>query len=119
MVKAAKDGARSRLPRAVRPCRPPPPQLTSARARALGVADKAARLKQAAKEAEEEISAYKNNRELQFREFAKVRTGDSSGAAKAVEQDTAAELGQIKAQVATNKEKMLAALLQSVTTVSL
>ena len=89
------------------------------RARALGVADKAARLKQAAKEAEEEISAYKNNRELQFREFAKVRTGDSSGAAKAVEQDTAAELGQIKAQVATNKEKMLAALLQSVTTVSL
>ena len=48
-----------------------------------------------------------------------MRTGDSSGAAKAVEQDTAAELGQIKAQVATNKEKMLAALLQSVTTVSL
>ena len=31
----------------------------------------------------------------------------------------AAELVQIKAQVATNKEKMLAALLQSVTTVSL
>ena len=94
------------------------PARLCARAR-LGVADKAARLKQAAKEAEEEISAYKNNRELQFREFAKVRTGDSSGAAKAVEQDTAAELGQIKAQVATNKEKMLAALLQSVTTVSL
>ena len=33
-IKAAKDGARSRLPRAVRPCRPPPPRLTSARARA-------------------------------------------------------------------------------------
>ena len=115
MVKAAKDGARSRLPRAVRPCRPPPPRLTSARAHSAS--QTRPRLKQAAKSGRGDLGLQEQPRAA-VRGFAKVRTGDSSGAAKAAEQDTAAELEQIKAG-RTGKEKMLAALLQSVTTVSL
>merc|ERR1712110_745721 len=80
-------------------------------------ADKVAKLKQAKSEADAEIAAYKQQREVFFQNFQKERTGDSGSHKTATDASTASELEQINKQVASNKDTMIQMLLQSVTTV--
>ena len=79
---------------------------------------KVERLKQAKVEAEAEITSYKAQREQQFQIFQKERMGDSGAHSKDVAVSTEKELAAISMQVSTNKDKMLEALMQSVTTVA-
>merc|ERR1711990_10585 len=79
--------------------------------------DKVAKLKQAKSEADAEIASYKATRETQFQAFSKERTGDSGSHKASTDALTKAELETISKQVASNKDTMIAMLLQSVTTV--
>ena len=123
------------------------PSLRRRRARALTphpfckFAAKAARLKDADKEAQEEIETFKMKREAHFATFKAEKSKDSGGHSGKVNKETDAELMAIKAQaqgllaprlasprvpltpppalrqVSTNKDAVIKMLLQSVTTV--
>ena len=104
-------------------------------------AAKAARLKDADKEAQEEIETFKMKREAHFATFKAEKSKDSGGHSGKVNKETDAELMAIKAQaqgllaprlasprvpltpppalrqVSTNKDAVIKMLLQSVTTV--
>ena len=107
------------------------------------LAEKVMRLKQAKAEAEAEIAAYKAQREAQFQVFSKEvrrcatwephahppltlhppppcpqRMGDSAGYSSNLAKNTEAELAQISTDVSKNKQKVIAMLLKSVTTVA-
>eukprot|EP00310_Coccolithus_braarudii_P016111 CAMPEP_0183331152 /NCGR_PEP_ID=MMETSP0164_2-20130417/546_1 /TAXON_ID=221442 /ORGANISM="Coccolithus pelagicus ssp braarudi, Strain PLY182g" /LENGTH=109 /DNA_ID=CAMNT_0025499547 /DNA_START=162 /DNA_END=491 /DNA_ORIENTATION=+ len=79
--------------------------------------EKVAKLKEAKVKAEEEITAYKVQREAQFAIFSKERLGDSGSHKSSVDRDTIQELNKIDRQTAANKDTMVHMLLQSVTTV--
>ena len=104
-------------------------------------AAKAARLKDADKEAQEEIETFKMKREAHFATFKAEKSKDSGGHSGKVNKETDAELVAIKTQVqgllaprlarprvpltpppalrqvSTNKDAVIKMLLQSVTTV--
>ena len=105
-------------------------------------AAKAARLKDADKEAQEEIETFKMKREAHFATFKAEKSKDSGGHSGKVNKETDAELAAIKTQVprwllaprlastrvpltpppalrqvSTNKDAVIKMLLQSVTTV--
>ena len=137
VVKTAKDGAppplAERAPTTY-PCAHPTPLAK--------FAAKAARLKDADKEAQEEIETFKMKREAHFATFKAEKSKDSGGHSGKVNKETDAELVAIKAQVlrgllaprlasprvpltpppalrqvSTNKDAVIKMLLQSVTTV--
>uniref|UniRef100_A0A3B4WNZ6 V-type proton ATPase subunit G n=1 Tax=Seriola lalandi dorsalis TaxID=1841481 RepID=A0A3B4WNZ6_SERLL len=62
--------------------------------------DKVARLKQAKAEADEEIAAYKAQRQAQFEVFSKDKLGDSGAHSKTTQSATEEELLLISQQVA-------------------
>ena len=84
----------------------------------MRLAEKVLRLKQAKAEAEAEIAAYKAQREQQFMVFSKERMGDSAGHSSELAKSTDAELAEIDAHTAKNKQKVIDMLLKAVTTVS-
>ena len=94
VVKTAKDGAPPPL------AEPAPPACPRTHPTPFGkFAAKAARLKDADKEAQEEIETFKMKREAHFATFKAEKSKDSGGHSGKVNKETDAELVAIKTQV--------------------
>lgn len=86
---------------------------------AAAKAEKVMMLKKAKEDADQEIAAYKQERERLFQIFSKERMGDTGTHSKETASATERQLSDIQKQVAANKGRMADMLLQSVTTVAL
>ncbi|XP_065223602.1 V-type proton ATPase subunit G [Planococcus citri] len=94
-------------------------QLLAAEKRAAEkVADaknrKIRRLKQAKKEADDEIEKYRQERERQFKEFEAKHMGSREDVASRIEADTKAKIDEMTRQVSANKEHVITKILELV-----
>jgi len=92
-------------------------QLLAAEKRAAEkVADarkrKARRLKQAKEEAQADIEKYRQERERGFKEFEAKHMGSKEDIAAKIDGEATRKIGDMKQQVAQNKEKVIARLLE-------